>query len=87
MSELPRCRYCHQPYTLVRETPGSQGWYEFACEACKVGHVYSKPQATAAARYANRLQAELQRAEQIKRWEAAKKSYSFSPTRTPKEIT
>lgn len=87
MADLPQCRSCGRPYKLMREEGGEQGWWEFACEVCRVGHVYSKPTAQAAGRYRSQLQQHFETERRIRQWEAMKRTYSIpSPTKTPKEI-
>lgn len=80
-TELPLCRYCKQPYQLMRET--SEFW-EMACESCKVGHVFSKPRSQAAGLYRAQLQQRLETERRIKQWESRPKY--FLPTRTSKGV-
>ena len=88
MADFPKCRYCKKPYTLAREEPGTEGWWEFKCETCKIGHVYSKPSAQLAARYRTRVAQAIERQKMIRQWEQLQRTYSFpTQTKTPKEIT
>lgn len=80
-TELPRCRYCKQPYELARE---SEEFWEMKCEACKVGHVFSKPVAKAAGQYRAKLQQRLETERRIKQWESRPKY--FLPTRISKGV-
>lgn len=80
-TELPLCRYCKLPYELARET---EDFWEMKCEACKVGHVFSKPTAKAAGRYRAELQHKLEIAQRLKQWESRPKH--FGPTRTSKGV-
>lgn len=83
MAETPLCKNCKRPYTLARET---ELWYEFACEPCKVGHVFSKPRAKEAGRYYARLKRELEQAQRIKQWESRPKHFFCDSTKTSKGI-
>lgn len=83
MADIPLCKSCKQPYVLMRETTE---WYEFGCERCKVGHVFSKPASTAAGRYRARLQHELEIAKRIRQWEGRPKHFFIDSTKTSKGV-
>lgn len=44
----PPCPKCHEEMKLVGE--GQDNW-QFGCERCQFAHVFTKPQATAAAQH------------------------------------
>jgi hypothetical protein len=82
-NDIPCCRYCSQPYQLVRET---SDFWEMACETCKVGHVFSKPRAKAAGRYQANLQRKLEIARRVKEWESRPRSVFIDSTKTSKGV-
>lgn len=57
---IPNCQRCGQPMSLLAESDWN---WQFGCYACGCAHVFSKPQAEAAAKYRAQMerQAELTR--------------------------
>lgn len=78
-AEMPKCRYCQQPYELAKE---SEDFWEMKCEQCKVGHVFSKPRAAAAGRYRAQLEKRLEVERRIKQWESRPKSVFIDSTKS-----
>lgn len=62
-NRVPNCQKCGQAMELVGE---SEVNWQFGCRRCQCAHVFSKPQARAAAQYRAQLERQLQHQQRVR---------------------